>query len=221
MWRITSVLQTAEFCHGSERQSLLIKFSRLSPVLREHLESGAGQRALGKQTAQDAVPKTEPLFTSVKSHKGLLDELQEIINVHIPENRESLKTARAHGDFRENAEYDAAKERRNFLSRRRDELEHSILLVQPVNFEEVQVEEYSVIGSAITIKSETNGETQYFLVGAWDGNPDENMISYKTRMGEALLHHKAGESISLPGGETCIISKIEKLPGSVIEKLKA
>ncbi len=220
VWVITSILQTAKFCSGSERQSLLIKLSRLSPLLREHLEGGAGQRALGKEVAVESTPNVEPLLTSIKSHKALLNELQELVNVHIPENRESLKVARAHGDFRENAEYDAAKERRNFLNRRRDELERDILLVQPVDFEKVKVEEYSVVGSAITIKLDSDKEEQYFLVGAWDGNPDENIISYKTKMGEVMMHHKAGEEINLPSGKTCTILRVEKLPEFIIEKLR-
>lgn len=220
VWVFTSILQTAKFCSGSERQSLLIKLSRLSPALREHLEGGAGQRTLGKEAAESATPKVEPLYTSVKSHKALLNELQELVNTHIPENRESLKIARAHGDFRENAEYDAAKERRNFLNRRRDELERDILLVQPVDFEKIKVEEYSVVGSAITIKLDSGKEEQYFLVGAWDGNPDENIISYKTRMGQVMMHHKAGDEITLPNGNKCTISKVEKLPEDIIKKLR-
>jgi transcription elongation GreA/GreB family factor len=219
-WVVTSILQTANFCNGSERQSLLIKLSRLSPALREHLEGGAGQRTLGKEAAQKATPQVEPLFTSIKSHKALLAELQELVNVHIPENRESLKVARAHGDFRENAEYDAAKERRNFLNRRRDEMERDILLVQPVDFEKIKVEEYSVVGSAVTIKLDSDKEEQYFLVGACDGNPDENIISYKTKMGQVLMHHKAKDEVTLPNGKSCIISKVEKLPEFIIEKLR-
>jgi len=219
-WVVTSILQTANFCSGSECQSLLIKLSRLSPALREHLEGGAGQRTLGKEAAQKATQQVEPLFTSVKSHKALLAELQELVNVHIPENRESLKVARAHGDFRENAEYDAAKERRNFLNRRRDEMERDILLVQPVDFEKIKVEEYSVVGSAVTIKLDSGKEEQYFLVGACDGNPDEDIISYKTKMGQVLMHHKAKDEVTLPNGKSCIISKVEKLPEFIIEKLR-
>jgi transcription elongation GreA/GreB family factor len=220
IWVFTSILQTANFCSGSERQSLLIKLSRLSPALRKHLEGGAGQRALGEQVTKDATPKVEPLYTSIKSHKGLLMELSELVKTHIPENRESLKVARAHGDFRENAEYDAAKERRNFLNRRRDELERDILLVQPMDFEKIKVEEYSVVGSAVTIKLDSGKEEQYFLAGAWDGNPDENIISYKTRMGKVMMHHKADDEITLPNGSKCTISKVEELPKSIIKKLR-
>ena len=220
VWKFSSILQTASFCTGSERQSLLIKLSRLSPELREHLEGGAGQRALGKQAAEASNSQVEPLMTSIKSHKALLQELQDLVNIHIPENREALKTARAHGDFRENAEYDAAKERRNFLNRRRDELERDILLVQPVDFAKVSVEEYSVVGSSVEVESETGDKEAYYLVGAWDGNPDEKLISYKTRMGKALMHHKAGDEITLPNGNKCTVSKVSELPVSVIDKLK-
>ncbi|MDD5697849.1 MAG: GreA/GreB family elongation factor [Victivallaceae bacterium] len=216
IWIITSVLQTASFCNSSERQSLLIKLSRLSPALRTHLESGAGRRTVGQHTAR----RTEPLYTSVKSHQALLTELQDIVNVQIPENREALKAARAHGDFRENAEFDAAKERRNFLSRRRDELERAASLVQPLDFATVEVENYSVVGSAITVKADSGKEEQYFLVGAWDGNPDKNMISYKTRMGETLMHRKANDEITLPNGQAGVVIDVEKLPESIIEILR-
>jgi transcription elongation GreA/GreB family factor len=92
--------------------------------------------------------------------------------------------------------------------------------VQPVDFEKIKVEEYSVVGSAVTIKLDSGKEEQYFLVGAWDGNPDENIISYKTRMGQVFMHHKAGDEITLPNGTKSSISKVEKLPESIIEKLR-
>ncbi len=38
---------------------------------------------------------------------------------------------------------------------------------------------------------------KYTILGAWDGNPDRYIISYQTAIGQALLGHKAGESILL------------------------
>jgi hypothetical protein len=39
-------------------------------------------------------------------------------------------------------------------------------------------------------------------------------------MGQVMMHHKAGDQITLPNGTECVISKIEKLPAFIIEKLK-
>src|SRR5207248_3299231 len=51
----------------------------------------------------------------------------------------------------------------------------------------------------------------YTILGAWDGNPDRNVISYQTAIGQALLGHKAGEVVTLPNGEFEILS-IESAP---------
>jgi transcription elongation GreA/GreB family factor len=34
-------------------------------------------------------------------------------------------------------------------------------------------------------------------LGAWDGNPERAIISYKTAIGQALLGHKCGDTVVL------------------------
>ena len=51
----------------------------------------------------------------------------------------------------------------------------------------------------------------YTILGAWDGDPDRHIISYQTAIGQALLGHKTGETVTLPNGEFEIIS-IEPAP---------
>ncbi len=126
--KLTAALQGALFLSSGERQSLVVKLARVSKELQAHLESGAGMKILQagmsakEQKAAAAANNNEPTYTSNMSHRKLMQELDDIIKIHRPENREALKTARAHGDFRENSEFDAAKERRNFLARRQNEL---------------------------------------------------------------------------------------------------
>ena len=197
-----SILQSALFLSSGERQSLMVKLARQSKELQEYLESGAGQKILnagiGKTETVAAVPVHEPSYTSVKSHKILIKELEDIINIHVPENREALKTARAHGDFRENSEFDAAKERRNYLSRRRSELERELANIQPVVMAQVAVEDTAVIGSEIEIALAGNQSEKYYLLGAWDGDPDRRFLSYRTRLGKALLNCKVGDKFAGP-----------------------
>jgi len=44
---------------------------------------------------------------------------------------------------------------------------------------------------------EMNKEEIYTILGAWDGDPDRNVISYQTAIGQALLGHETGETVSL------------------------
>ncbi|MBQ9500868.1 MAG: GreA/GreB family elongation factor [Lentisphaeria bacterium] len=219
-----SVLQGALFLSTSERQSLMVKLSRLSPMLQEYLESGAGQRILkagvGVTDEAEAPQEVQPDYTSVHSQKRLAQELDDIINIHVPENREALKTARAHGDFRENSEFDAAKERRNQLSRRRSELERILANIQPVVMTNVAVDRTAVIGSEIDLEYADGDRETYSLLGAWDGDPDRGFLSYKTRLGGAVFNRKVGESFKV-GDRECKLAAVRPLAAALIAELDA
>jgi transcription elongation GreA/GreB family factor len=136
-------------------------------------------------------------------------------NVQIPENREALKTAREHGDFKENSEYDAAKERRNFLSNRRDELESSILNIQPTDYKMVEVNDTVVVGCQVDLKDSDGKEVTYYLLGAHDGDPDNHRISYHTPFGKCLLDIQSGEEVTMPDGSRYKIIKVAALPEKI------
>jgi transcription elongation GreA/GreB family factor len=76
------------------------------------------------------------------------------------------------------------------------------------------------MGTAVTLCDKKNGtEKTYFLVGAWDGNPDLNRVSYKTKFGEALLGTKVGSEVKLPDGSFVTVSAINALPADLAEEL--
>ncbi len=219
-----SILQGALFLNAGERQSLMVKLARQSKEIQEYLESGAGKKILDAGKAHNEstdAPVFEATYTSVHSHKVLIKELDDIINIHVPENREALKTARAHGDFRENSEFDAAKERRNYLSRRRGELERELANIQPVLMNQVEVSDTAVIGSTVEIQLEGKEKETYYLLGAWDGDPDRRFLSYRTRLGKALLNCKVGDTFNGPDGKPGKLLKVSPLPSELIAELDA
>ena len=219
-----SILQGALFLNAGERQSLMVKLARQSKEIQEYLESGAGKKILDAGKAKDEstdAPVFEATYTSVKSHQILIKELDDIINIHVPENREALKTARAHGDFRENSEFDAAKERRNYLSRRRGELERELANIQPVLMKQVEISDTAVIGSMVTIALDGKDQESYFLLGAWDGDPERRFLSYRTRLGKAVLNCKVGDTFTGPDGKPGKLIAVDKLPDELIAELDA
>ena len=222
---VCTILQGSLFLSSGERQSLIVKLARLSPTLRSRLESGAGSKIVNsdKKKGGDVpeVPVDNGLYTSVKSQKALAAELENIINVQIPENREALKTARAHGDFRENSEFDAAKERRNHLSRRRNELERDLAQVHPVLMRDVKVTDEAVIGCEIELEYDGGVKEVYQLLGAWDGDPERKFLSYRARLGAAVLHRRVGESFAAPGGRQCKLVAVRELSDALKAELDA
>jgi transcription elongation GreA/GreB family factor len=219
------VLQGATFLGPRDRQSLLAKMARNSESLREYLENGAAHKLINANAKKEdslSAPKETTEFTSALSRQRMQDELDDLINVQIPENREALKTARAHGDFRENAEFDAAKERRNFLRRRREELEHDLASIQAMLMKNVKVDNVAVIGYVVEVEFSDTGKDTFYLLGARDGDPERKYLSYRSRLGAAILGHSVNDSFEVPGNNrTCKLCAVKELPAAVIAELDA
>ena len=60
----------------------------------------------------------------------------------------------------------------------------------------------------------------YSLLGAWDGNPERKFLSYKTRLGEAVLNRKVGDSFKI-GDRGCKLVAVRPLPAELIAELDA
>src|SRR5438874_70695 len=111
----------------------------------------------------------------------------------------------------ENFEFKAAKQMQSVLMRRKAELEQMLHDARGTSFENPDTSRVS-IGTIVRLRKDaTNEEETYTILGAWDGDPDRNIISYQTALGQALLGRKAGETVALPNGEFEIIS-IEPAP---------
>ena len=219
---IISSIQRMRNMVPGECQSLLVKLARHSDALTAHIESGEGKKLLATQS-DDGIRKQQAApMTSMKSYKALLAELDNIVRVQVPENNKAIEHARGFGDFRENAEYDAAKERRRFLQRRRSELEMLVATVQPINFLEFTADTSKVsMGTVVTLESQDGTQKVYSIVGAWDGNPDCNLASYKTKFGESLLGAQPGDSVTLPDGTKVTVKRITALPPALAKELSS
>ena len=54
------------------------------------------------------------------------------------------------------------------------------------------------IGTIVTVRDVgSKKEETYTILGAWDGDPERNVVSYQTAIGQALLGHTAGEVVVL------------------------
>jgi len=221
MEALSSILASALYLSAGERHSLMVKLARISPELQSHLESGAGRKILDS-SAEGSVPEAPAAsgnISSIRSQLRMRQELDDIINIHVPENREALKTARAHGDFRENSEFDAAKERRNQLTRRRNELERELATLQTITMGDVNVSDVAVIGSEIDLEYADGAKETYWLLGAWDGDPERKFLSYRARLGGAVINRRKGDTFEVPGGKKCTLTAVRPLPAEIIDEL--
>ena len=128
-----------------------------------------------------------------------IKELERLIKVDIPRD---LAAAAAHGDLRENAEYQAAKEKQAFSMTRLRELRdrvHGAEVVRPSDFPDDIV----TLLKWVKVKDVDSGEVEeYIILGDGDTDLEQNIISYQSPLANCLIGHKKGEVIAaeLPGG---------------------
>ena len=214
---IIDALQRVRTFQMGECQSILVKLARHSDELMAHIENEGGKRLMGAGETETSA--AQPDITSQASFTKLTQELEDLITVQIPENVKAIEHARGFGDFRENAEYDAAKERRRFLHRRRAELENLVATVQTTNFKNVKINDHVVLGSTVTLADASGKTTDYYVLGALDGDPDNNRISYKTKLGEILTTTKVGDTVKLPGLGDRTVKAVSALPEAMRKEL--
>ena len=89
------------------------------------------------------------------------------------------------------------------------------------NHPDMEVTDSAVIGSEVKIEMSDGREEKYYLLGAWDGDPERRFLSYRTRLGKALLNCKVGENFTGPDGKPCKLLAVAKLPDELIAELDA
>ena len=178
-------LQLSHLFDELTKRSLLARLVKVYPELESMI------------TGAQSEDETAPLIVSWSSLERRKTEYEELVKTKIPENTREIALARSYGDLSENFEFKAAKQMQSVLMRRKTELEQMLHNARGTSFENVDTSRVS-IGTIVTLRDvETGQEETYTILGAWDGDPDHNIISYQTAIGQALLGHKAGETISL------------------------
>ncbi len=127
----------------------------------------------------------------------LKEELNTLINVERPQVVEALAAARAQGDLKENADYDAARNRQAEVEGRIKEIEN-ILANAKIVRESTNNDKIVGIGSKVTIKaSNERKEETYSIVGTVEADPLGYKISNECPLGLALIGHKAGDEVEV------------------------
>ena len=141
------------------------------------------------------------LFTTegLQKLRKEITELERFIKVDIPID---LATAAAHGDLRENAEYQAAKEKQAFSITRLRELRERARGAEGVRKKDFP-EDIVTLLKRVKIKDlETGSVEEYIILGDGDTDLDKDIISYQSPLAACLIGHRKGEVVEaeFPGG---------------------
>ena len=166
------------------KKSLLARFIKIFPKIQSLV-------------AADAEGKDEQLIVSRASYDRKREEYDLIVAKKIPENSKAIAAAREHGDLRENSEFKMAKQDQSVLMAQKAQLERDLARARVTDFKDATTDQAS-IGTVVEVRKVADGSsTTFTIVGAWDGDPDRHLISYKTAFGAALLGRKPGEVVKV------------------------
>ncbi|MEM7792754.1 MAG: transcription elongation factor GreA, partial [Verrucomicrobiota bacterium] len=133
---------------------------------------------------------------SQESFNSAKAEYEDLITKKIPENKEAIAIARDHGDLKENSEYKMARQDQDILLSRKNELEVDLSRARVTDFTDATTDNVG-IGSVVSLKEGSTGKSvSYSILGAWDSDPDNDILSYKTPLAQQLLGKSNGETVS-------------------------
>ncbi|MCW5936013.1 MAG: transcription elongation factor GreA [Fimbriimonadaceae bacterium] len=132
---------------------------------------------------------------SREGYERLKAELEELKSVERARIADNIREAKSHGDLRENAMYHEAKLNQKRLEGRIADLEHVLQVAKVVDTGEHD-SDVAHMGSKVTVKDlEWGDEIQFTLVGAFEADPANDLISVSSPLGEALVGHPVGAEV--------------------------
>jgi len=120
-------------------------------------------------------------------------QLAHIMDVEIPANSKEIEAARLHGDLKENAEYHAAKEKQVQLNTMAERLKADIDRAQIFDSAAIDPSRVS-FGTVVVVQNVSKDRKEtYTILGPWESDPENDVISYQAPFGKVMLGKTAGE----------------------------
>ncbi len=130
----------------------------------------------------------------VKRFEEQIQALERELKQELPRE---IQRARELGDLRENAEYQAAKERQRFVEARIGMLRARLSEISLLNLDKLP-RDRAALGSTVRLREAEGGTVVYRLVMPEDADPGQGFISTASPIGRAIVGKELGDEISVP-----------------------
>lgn len=142
------------------------------------------------------MPTMTSIPISVQGYKKLEEELERL-KAERPAIIQAIKEAREEGDLRENAGYDAARERQGMTEARIKYIESRMALYQVVDLDKLGGDKV-VFGATVELEDVESAERRsYTILGPDEADPAKGSISFLSPVGQALLGREEGDEITV------------------------
>lgn len=195
--------------------SMLSDIKEVDPAIKFDLKKKISERYphIKFYDGNERLTVSRGLMVSAIKYEEKKHLLAHIMEVDVPANQKEIAFALSLGDLRENAEYKAAKEKQDELNAKVGKLKNELdraQIMEPDNIDPTAIS----FGTKITLKNLITGEEEVFtLLGPWESDPENQIISYLSPLGKHLLNRKEGETLNFTLNERKFsyeVLKIEK-----------
>ena len=131
-----------------------------------------------------------PVITRLKKE---LAELKYELTVKLPKE---LEAARSHGDLSENAEFEAAKERQDYVRSRIAQLEARVRELAMYNVSSIPAGVVAY-GSRVVVEDDAGESIAYEIVFPEEVDAGKGQISLSSPLGRALMNKAVGDEVEV------------------------
>lgn len=195
---IRELLQTTSVDFAKEFLLLISKCQSLNDhdikILRSLVEVVHPSLALPKHRGNEKLDNEE-IWTTESGYLKVQERIRHIGTVEVIENAREIEAARALGDLRENSEFKFAQERRSRLQSELKSLSDQLSRARIITPDDIHIHEVG-IGNSVNLKDSAGNEIKYLILGPWDANPDENILSFNSKLALAIIGKKLNDTFN-------------------------
>lgn len=196
---VRNILQDSSIEFAQEFLLLVTKCSSLtdSDIKILHSLAEVVHPSLGDKAAKDT-DEEEPIWTTQEGYEELQKRIKHIGTVETVENAKQIEAARALGDLRENSEYKFALEQRARLQGQLKLYSEQLNKARVLTTDDIHTEQIGV-GSRVTMEDDNGQAITYTLLGPWDADPENNVLSFQSKFAKEMSGHKIGDTLEFNG----------------------
>ena len=171
----------------------------------DHLVTDVVMRAAPAPRRQDQASfwEGEHIWTTKRGLEKRRAELRHLMEVKIPENQDAIGRAASMGDLSENSEWEMAIQEQRNLTSRAAEMETELRRVDLID-DALLYEGVVSPGTTVRYREVASGtENEITILGPWDTDRGEQVVSYRAPLAAGLLGRRAGDraTLALPSGQ--------------------
>ena len=136
-------------------------------------------------------------YMSQEGYDKIVAELNQMINVELPQVKDAIAEARDKGDLSENFEYHAAKREQARLLGRIRFKQRILEFARVIDTSKLGADTVGLLNRVEMTNLKINARMAYTIVSPHEANLREGKISVKSPIAQALLNKKVGDVVDV------------------------